>query len=58
MEKANIKAIITMIEFNIPKENILTKYSKDEYNRALKEIDLKAGKNIHKDTNNDISKNI
>lgn len=58
VEKANIKAIITMIEFNIPKENILTKYSKDEYNRALKEIDLKAGKNINKDTNNDISKNI
>ncbi len=37
-EKANIRAIITMIEFNIPKDDILTRYSKDEYNQAMEEI--------------------
>lgn len=37
-EKANIRAIITMIEFNISKDDILTRYSKDEYNQAMEVI--------------------
>lgn len=41
VKEANIKAIITMIEFNIPKDNILTKYSENEYNEALQQFNKK-----------------
>ena len=38
-EKANIKAIKNMIQFNISKSMILTKYSETEYEQAVKELE-------------------
>ena len=38
-EKANIKAIKNMIQFNISKSVILTKYSETEYEQAVKELE-------------------
>lgn len=37
--KANINAVKNMIQFNISKDMILTKYSKEEYEQAVKELD-------------------
>ena len=36
--KANINAVKNMIQFNISKDMILTKYSKEEYEQAVKEL--------------------
>ena len=38
-EKANIKAVKNMIQFNISKNMILTKYSETEYEQAVKELE-------------------
>ena len=38
-EKANIKAIKNMIQFNISKSMILIKYSETEYEQAVKELE-------------------
>ena len=37
-EKANINAVKNMIQFNISKDMILTKYSEEEYEQAVKEL--------------------
>ena len=37
--KAIIRAITSMLELGIDKEKILTKYSKEEYDMAVKEIE-------------------
>ena len=39
LEKANIKAVKNMIQFNISKNMILTKYSETEYEQAVKELE-------------------
>ena len=36
--ESNVNAIKNMLEFDIPKEKILTKYSKEEYDMALSEL--------------------
>ena len=38
-EKANIKVIKNMLQFNISKSMILTKYSETEYEQAVKELE-------------------
>ena len=43
-EKANIKAIKNMIQFNISKSVILTKYSETEYEQAVKELEEEEAK--------------
>ncbi len=40
-ERAIVRAITSMLEFGIDKEKILTKYSKEEYDMAVKEIEKK-----------------
>ncbi len=36
-----IEAIVSMLEFGITKEQILTKYSEDEYNKAKEKLSIK-----------------
>ena len=36
-QKERVRAIISMLELGIDKEKILTKYSKEEYDMAVKE---------------------
>ena len=36
-----IEAIVSMLEFGITKEQILTKYSEDEYNQAKEKLGIK-----------------
>ena len=43
-EKANIKVIKNMLQFNISKSMILTKYSETEYEQAVKELEEKETK--------------
>ena len=37
-KQANITAIKNMLEFKIPKESILKKYTESEYNTAIAEL--------------------
>ena len=41
-QQANIAAIKNMLEFNIPKESILKKYTESEYNTAIAELQSEA----------------
>ena len=38
VRKANINAVKNMIQFNISKDMILTKYPEEEYEQAVKEL--------------------
>ncbi|MDD5829202.1 MAG: hypothetical protein PUD10_08605, partial [Lachnospira sp.] len=38
-ERAIVRAITSMLELGIDKEKILTKYSKEEYDMAVKEME-------------------
>ncbi|MCI6165802.1 MAG: hypothetical protein MR675_11555, partial [Lachnospira sp.] len=40
-ERAIVRAITSMLELGIDKEKILTKYSKEEYDMAVKEMEKK-----------------
>ena len=40
-ERAIVRAITSMLELGIDKEKILTKYSKEEYEMAVKEMEKK-----------------
>lgn len=37
-EEATIDSIVSMIEFGVSKEQIMTKYSEDEYNKAAERL--------------------
>ena len=39
--RAIVRAITSMLELGIDKEKILTKYSKEEYDMAVKEMEKK-----------------
>lgn len=36
--KSNVTAIKNMLDFNIPKEKILTKYTQEEFDTAMAEL--------------------
>ncbi len=40
-QKERVRAITSMLELGIDKEKILTKYSKEEYEKAFKEMEKK-----------------
>ena len=46
-ERAIIRAITSMLELGIDKEKILTKYSKEEYEMAVKTISDNTAKDNH-----------